>query len=337
MVKKGQKKHSKFGYWVLVLVILLFCLYFAFKEIDWLYFLTELKNAKVSYIFIAFVISSFSFLLRSVRWKYQLFLEKNIPLIQIFWAISAGYLINNFIPARIGDVFRSVIIARKFDISKTFSLSTILIEKILDLVTLVLICSLTLLFIPQMPSWMINVYKIAITFILLCVIFFITLPFCRELFLNIVSKVSFLNKYYDYIISLVSKAFLGIKFLYNFKSVIILFVLSITIWFFDAFSALCIAQVFNFKMNLIHIFFLFTALGFASAIPSTPGSVGIFQLIAITVLSPFGFLREQALLFILFFQGVAYIVSIVWGSIALIKYFILSKIFLTKEEHLDIL
>ena len=40
------------------------------------------------------------------------------------------------------------------------------------------------------------------------------------------------------------------------------------------------------------------ALGLASAAPSTPGYVGIYQFVAVSVLAPFGFVREQALVFV---------------------------------------
>jgi len=47
---------------------------------------------------------------------------------------------------------------------------------------------------------------------------------------------------------------------------------------------------------------LLTALGLGSALPSTPGYVGIYQFVAVTVLTPFGIGRDEALAFILVLQ-----------------------------------
>jgi glycosyltransferase 2 family protein len=63
---------------------------------------------------------------------------------------------------------------------------------------------------------------------------------------------------------------------------------------------------------------LIAALGLSSAAPSTPGYVGIYQFVAVTVLAPFGFARDEALAFILATQAVnVYAVVIVWGTLGL--------------------
>ena len=55
----------------------------------------------------------------------------------------------------------------------------------------------------------------------------------------------------------------------------------------------------------------------AGALPSTPGYVGIYQFVAVSVLSPFGFSRTDAIAYILFYQAVSYLVVLTWGLIAL--------------------
>jgi hypothetical protein len=62
---------------------------------------------------------------------------------------------------------------------------------------------------------------------------------------------------------------------------------------------------------------LLVALGLASAVPSTPGYVGIFQFVAVTVLVPFGFSRDQALAYILVFQGMTYTAVLLWGTLSM--------------------
>jgi hypothetical protein len=69
----------------------------------------------------------------------------------------------------------------------------------------------------------------------------------------------------------------------------------------------------------VQVFILLAALGIASALPSTPGFVGIYQFVAVTVLVPFGLSEAQAIAFILGYQGVSYIVVTLWGLIGLWK------------------
>jgi len=67
-------------------------------------------------------------------------------------------------------------------------------------------------------------------------------------------------------------------------------------------------------------FLLIASLGLGSALPSTPGYVGIYQFVAVTVLGPFGFSRTDAIAYILNVQALGYVVIGVWGSIGILRY-----------------
>jgi uncharacterized membrane protein YbhN (UPF0104 family) len=67
-------------------------------------------------------------------------------------------------------------------------------------------------------------------------------------------------------------------------------------------------------------FLLIAGLGVGTALPSTPGYVGIYQFVAVTVLTPFGFSRTDAIAFILVAQVLSNIVIGVWGSLGLWRY-----------------
>ena len=75
----------------------------------------------------------------------------------------------------------------------------------------------------------------------------------------------------------------------------------------------------------VHISFrvallVLTALGLSSALPSTPGYVGIFQFVAVTVLAPFGIDRDAALAYILLLQAQAYILVLPLGMPGLLRF-----------------
>jgi uncharacterized membrane protein YbhN (UPF0104 family) len=58
---------------------------------------------------------------------------------------------------------------------------------------------------------------------------------------------------------------------------------------------------------------LLTGLGLSSALPSTPGYVGIYQFVAVTVLVPLGIAKAPALAFILLVQASGYVVTLLLG------------------------
>ncbi len=67
-------------------------------------------------------------------------------------------------------------------------------------------------------------------------------------------------------------------------------------------------------------FLLIASLGLGSALPSTPGYVGIYQFVAVTVLGPFGFSRTDAIAYILVAQALTYVVIGFWGSLGIVRY-----------------
>jgi hypothetical protein len=58
---------------------------------------------------------------------------------------------------------------------------------------------------------------------------------------------------------------------------------------------------------------LLTGLGLGSALPSTPGYVGIYQFVAVTVLVPLGIAKAPALAYILLVQASGYVVTLLLG------------------------
>jgi uncharacterized membrane protein YbhN (UPF0104 family) len=61
-------------------------------------------------------------------------------------------------------------------------------------------------------------------------------------------------------------------------------------------------------------------LGLGSSIPSTPGYVGIYQFVAVSILTPFGISREGAIAYILVSQAIMYVVIGVLGAIGLYRH-----------------
>jgi hypothetical protein len=65
---------------------------------------------------------------------------------------------------------------------------------------------------------------------------------------------------------------------------------------------------------------LITGLGLGSALPSTPGYVGIYQFVAVSVLVPFGFSRTDAIAYILLAQALQYVIITALGLIGFWQY-----------------
>jgi len=62
---------------------------------------------------------------------------------------------------------------------------------------------------------------------------------------------------------------------------------------------------------------LIVALSLSSALPSTPGYVGVYQFVAVRVLQPFGISPSVAIAFMLVSQAISYAVTGVLGLLAM--------------------
>ncbi len=93
--------------------------------------------------------------------------------------------------------------------------------------------------------------------------------------------------------------------------------LTVVIWCLDGMTTVLSAHAIGLSIGLPLAFLLIAGLGLGSALPSTPGYVGIYQFVAVSVLTPFGLSRTDAIAYILFYQAVSYLVVLSWGLIAL--------------------
>jgi len=72
---------------------------------------------------------------RAVRWR--LLLGAGVGLSRYFWITNIGYLVSNVLPLRLGDPARAVVIGRGEEVSTAAALSTVVVERVLDMLLVV--------------------------------------------------------------------------------------------------------------------------------------------------------------------------------------------------------
>jgi hypothetical protein len=88
-------------------------------------------------------------------------------------------------------------------------------------------------------------------------------------------------------------------------------------WTLDVILALQIGHAFGVTFEVTHVLLLLAAVGLGSAAPSTPGYIGIYQFVAVTILTPFGYSQDFALVYILAYQLINYTLVTIFGLIGL--------------------
>ena len=93
--------------------------------------LEALRNANYGLLAIAFGTGFVWMAVRAVVWRTLL--RNRAKLSDVFWTIGEGYLLNNFLPFRLGEVGRAFLLSRKSDLQFMEILPTIVIERAMDL------------------------------------------------------------------------------------------------------------------------------------------------------------------------------------------------------------
>jgi len=105
-----------------------------------------LQRARVGPLLIAIFAFVTDFLLRAVRFWMMLrqTSRRDIPLAPTVGPFIASFGMSDVLPLRVGDAFRVVWFSRQFGISAGTVIGTMIVERILDLVTIVLLGALAL-------------------------------------------------------------------------------------------------------------------------------------------------------------------------------------------------
>lgn len=292
-------------------------LFLAFHGVDWEALRATIRHSRPGILAPAFLVLTLSFFLRAVRWWVLLRTKAALPLRAVFWATAAGYLGNSFLPARAGEVIRSALIARRAAISIGFVLATALIERITDVVALVLIGLIAPLFMHGVPGWLLGAVRGMALVGLVGMASLLVIPRVKRRLGTALRRLPLPTALHDRTGMLLEQFSLGLLTLQQPGALFKFAVLTPVIWLNDGLFAMAVAWALHLSLTFPQAMLLLVGLGLSSAAPSTPGYVGIYQFVAVQVLMPLSFSRSQALGYIITYQGMIYVGVTVLGLVGL--------------------
>jgi uncharacterized protein (TIRG00374 family) len=295
-------------------------LYLALRGVEWSRVGQIFATARIQILLASLLLTPISPLLRAARWRVLLNAQGRISLGTVFWANSAGYLGNTFLPGRAGELIRSVMISARSKLSTPYVFTTALTERAFDLVFLIIAGSIALTTIPYKPVWLASAAGTLAVSGIVAAAGLAVVPKTQRLAAWILGRLPIGAGLRDRLLGIADQVRLGVDALHQPARLFQFLILTVTIWTMDVLLAMLIAFVLHFALSFAQALLLITALGLSSAIPSSPGYVGVFQFVAVTVLGPFGFSKNDALAYILMWQALIYLVTTVLGVLALWKF-----------------
>jgi len=272
-------------------------LYWAFKDIQFAEFIDSLKSSDYRYFVLATIFAMILYAVRALRWKYLLILQKDIPFPSVFSATCIGFFGNNVLPFRAGEFMRAYVIGKNENISASAVLATVLVERIIDVLTLLFIAVVALLTfpLPDNPEFE-NIKRMGMLLLVVetgVIIFCILLVTKQEFTLRLTDR---LLSFLPHKIQQTGKNFItsfleGLKIIKAMQHFLIIIITSFTVWI-----AAC-AQIFlmilafdsNLAMGTIAVasVVVMVLISFALTLPAAPGFVGTYHFAAISGLTIF--------------------------------------------------
>jgi len=137
-----------FSRFVIVVGILftIFGLVYTFQGVDFGRVVSAVQGLQGRPFWISQAFFLSSLLLRAIRWRYLLLNLKRLPFMPVFAATVIGMFVNNVLPARIGELARAAFLGRREHVSTTSIFANVVVERIVDLFSLLVFLCVYLLF-----------------------------------------------------------------------------------------------------------------------------------------------------------------------------------------------
>ena len=258
------------------------CLVFVLLVVDRDELVESLERARYGYLLLAAIgILAFQFL-RAVRWRFML--SPDLSLSQVFDVNNVGYMINYLLPLRVGEAARAVLIGNVPPMTVARGLSTMIVERVLDLLFIVVLFPFTVAFVPTIPDEVRSVALgsgvVAISAAAALIAAANRRLLARRIMIAVLDRLSFLNT--ETWVRRGDELLNGLDSLTRWRDGVILLLLSILVWL-PVILAYYVGQLaFDLEPTLATAAFTMCMAAFGISAPSSPGGIGVYQ-VAVTV------------------------------------------------------
>lgn len=274
--------------------------------------------ARVNYFWVALAV--FAMLaqswLRTMRW-IQLYypLQKGLRAFQVFGIVLISQMLNIVVPWRIGEVARIYLASEIEKRNAAQTIATLAVEKFLDILMMLALLLMIPLFMT-LPSWLEGPREgFIVTAIIVFVIAFVLL-LSEDWLVRLLGRIP-LPWGKQFITENVRIALSGLAVFKRWDLHLALQLLSVTIWLLGVVGNYFVLLALDMPLPFISAFLLLAVLQVGGLVPSSPGRVGVFQVLCIWTLALFSVDKSAGLTYGILLYLIAYGTPVVLGMLFL--------------------
>ncbi|NOY53362.1 MAG: flippase-like domain-containing protein [Deltaproteobacteria bacterium] len=283
------------------------------------------RQANYLYCLPVIAVALLGILIRAYRWGHILAPLHRASRKNLFSAMMIGFMAIDILPARIGEVARAVLIGRKEPISKTSALATIVVERLFDIFTLLLLLVWVLFAMSHstLPPVYIRTLKAGGTMMAALfvgvLLFLVFLRFNTGVALNFVRFClrPFPHSLQTKTLELMDSFVAGLTTIRMGRDLLWIIFYSVLLWSLYGIGNLFMLRSFGIRTPVYVPFYLVIVQAFAVGIPSSPGFVGTYDAAVVAGLAPFHADEAVRLSFALLSHFLIFLPVILYGLILL--------------------
>jgi hypothetical protein len=302
---------------IIGLAISALLLYLAARNVQMAEILPLLGQVNYFFLALAGACALLAVWLRAWRWRYLIPNSQSMKTANLFSATMIGFMGNNLLPLRIGDLARAYIAARKENVTASAMLATVVIERLLDVFAILTMLSVIFFHMP-LPGWIANGFLIMLA---LGGAAWVALLSMNRLSAALGGWTSRLmpERYRGRIEGFMESFFAGLAAMRNKKNLTIATLLSIPIWTTYALGTFAALQACAIDAPFSASWVVLAFVGIGVSLPSAPGFFGTVQFFTVAALALYAVDQQQAFGFSLLYHLAQYIPVTLFGWILLIK------------------
>ena len=250
-----------------------------------------------------------------MRWRILLTPLAPVSTRTTLASLNVGYLANNVLPARLGEVVRAHDLGGRTTLSRPAILGTIVIERVVDTFVVVAIASIAIL-VLSVRGIVASAVLVGLALTALLVVI-VAAGIAAHRLPGAARVAAFLDRWPRVRASL-TRLREGLAVASDARTVGLAVALSIASWSCTVLAFAAAAQAVGVEPTIGQAALLAAGTNLATAIPAGPGYVGTFELAVITIAGSVGIDQEAALAFGLLVHLATLLVTSIGGAIVLI-------------------
>jgi uncharacterized protein (TIRG00374 family) len=281
---------------LLGVVVSVALLAWAMRNVNFSEMAAEIRTARPLPVLLGVLLATTSFALRAVRWKLLLRADTGVDV--PFWprwhAVAMGFMANNLLPLRAGELVRAYAISILGKVRLTGAITSLVVERVFDALTLVLLLSVGL-FLSNLPASTViagiplaRIATYAGAGALVAVAVGAVLIARPDLMERVIRRVLPEGRLQATLVSIGTGITDGLSGLRSPTRLAGVVFWSLVMWLVSAASFYVMFFAFGINVTFGGAVLLQSAMAFGIAVPSTPGYFGPFEAALVAVLGLFG-------------------------------------------------